>query len=159
LKWRLQHDVPGVRYTVRVFGTGFDTLIAAGNRNSLQLPAAFSRPAGPHYWSVTGALNGKKVKSEVLPLQSSFVLGLDGPPANDPVVYPNPSRGSIYLQNPGANFTHVQVWRATGQKVAAFTLNNLYHQKGRLAEGLPPGIYMVILVNQSVKQYFKVVVH
>lgn len=158
LQWRLQYDVPGVQYTVRVSGTGLDTLIAAGTHNSLQLPAGLFRSAGPHSWSVTGTLNGKTVQSGSLPLPSAFVLGLGEPPANGLVVYPNPSRGRIYLRSPGAHFTHVQVCRATGQQVAAFALDGAHHRTGLLAEGLQPGVYVVVLASQSAKQYVKVVV-
>ncbi|MDO1449738.1 T9SS type A sorting domain-containing protein [Rhodocytophaga aerolata] len=148
-----------MEYTVRIKSSERDTLISAATHPYIELPVTLFRPNEDYFWSVKGTYKGKVVHSDLLPLELSPILGLNEQAYLSVVVYPNPSSGSLYLKKQGIEgLVTVQIWTIVGEKVASFTAKDHILNDQLIASRLKPGMYLIIIENQSIKRQLKILV-
>lgn len=75
---------------------------------------------------------------------------------NNVVIYPNPTKGELNIQN--VNLEQANVYNTLGQLVKSFTLNPNNTDNTINLSGLPKGVYYVYLINQDAASAKKVIV-
>jgi len=83
-------------------------------------------------------------------------LGIEDSVFEKAIVYPNPTKGDVHINN--IVLEKANVYNSLGQLVKSFTLNNANTNNTINLSGLPKGIYYVYLINQDAASAKKVIV-
>lgn len=83
-------------------------------------------------------------------------LGIDKSEFSQVIVYPNPTKGEITIDN--TSLDKATVYNSLGQLVKSFTLNNANTNNTIDLSGLPRGVYYVYLINGDAASAKKVIV-
>ncbi|MNQ11178.1 Internalin-J precursor [compost metagenome] len=83
-------------------------------------------------------------------------LGIDKSEFSQVIVYPNPTKGEITINNIALD--KATVYNSLGQLVKSFTLNNANTNNTINLSGLPRGVYYVYLINGDAASAKKIVV-
>ncbi|MFH7016362.1 LamG-like jellyroll fold domain-containing protein [Flavobacterium sp. FlaQc-47] len=83
-------------------------------------------------------------------------LGIEDAAFNKAVLYPNPTKGEVNINN--IALEKATVYNSSGQLVKTFTLNSANTNNTINLSGLPKGVYYVYLINQNAASAKKVIV-
>lgn len=100
--------------------------------------------------------SGVFFKDATASYSNSCSLGLEDSVFNHAVVYPNPTKGEVTIDN--VSLEKATVYNSLGQLVKSFTLDTANSSNTINLSGLPKGIYYVYLINQDASSAKKIIV-
>lgn len=83
-------------------------------------------------------------------------LGIEESVFDEAVVYPNPTKGEVTINN--VSLEKATVYNSLGQLVKTFTLNSINTDNTINLSGLPKGVYYVYLINENAASVKKIIV-
>ncbi|RUT70772.1 T9SS C-terminal target domain-containing protein [Flavobacterium cupreum] len=130
-----------------------------GNNTNFTTAFMFSNTAlkcitvdNPSFASTSGVF----FKDAAASYSDSCSLGLSDSVFNHAVVYPNPTKGEVTIDN--VSLEKATVYNSLGQLVKSFTLDTANSSNTINLSGLPKGIYYVYLINQDASSAKKIIV-
>ncbi|QOG02972.1 LamG-like jellyroll fold domain-containing protein [Flavobacterium sp. MDT1-60] len=99
--------------------------------------------------------NWSKIKEESTVYSATCSLGLEESIFDKAVVYPNPTKGEVNINNIALD--KVTVYNTTGQLVKSFTLDSGNTNNSIDLSGLPTGVYYIYLINQDAASAKKII--
>jgi hypothetical protein len=101
--------------------------------------------------------NWSKIKEPTTTYSATCsTLGIEDSTFNKAVLYPNPTKGEVNINN--IALEKATVYNSLGQLVKTFTLNSSNTNNTINLSGLPKGVYYVYLINQDAASAKKVIV-
>ncbi|MEO6174658.1 MAG: T9SS type A sorting domain-containing protein [Flavobacterium circumlabens] len=100
--------------------------------------------------------SGVFFKDATASYSNSCSLGLEDSVFNHAVVYPNPTKGEVTIDN--VSLEKATVYNSLGQLVKSFNLDTADSSNTINLSGLPKGIYYVYLINQDASSAKKIIV-
>ena len=100
--------------------------------------------------------NWSKIKETKTIYSATCSLGIEDSVFDKVVIYPNPTKGEININN--ATLEKATVYNTLGQLVRSFTLNSANTNHKIDLTGLPKGVYYVYLIHQDSASVKKVIV-
>ncbi len=100
--------------------------------------------------------NWSKIKENSTVYSATCALGIEESVFDKVVMYPNPTKGEVNINNIALD--KVTVYNSIGQLVKSFSLNSADTNNTVNLSGLPKGIYYVYLINQDAASAKKIIV-
>ncbi|MFZ0595724.1 MAG: T9SS type A sorting domain-containing protein, partial [Flavobacterium sp.] len=143
-----------------------------GNNRNFVLPSSTDKKTAALYTSFLGLTtlscikvddpaysnaNWSKIKEPTTIYSATCsALGIEDAAFNKAVLYPNPTKGEVNINN--IALEKATVYNSSGQLVKTFTLNSANTNNTINLSGLPKGVYYVYLINQNAASAKKVIV-
>ncbi|KQO34299.1 hypothetical protein ASF10_00840 [Flavobacterium sp. Leaf82] len=143
-----------------------------GNNRNFVLPSATDKKTAALYTSFLGLTtlscikvddvnysnaNWSKIKEPTAIYSATCsTLGIEDSGFNKAVLYPNPTKGEVNINN--IALEKATVYNSLGQLVKTFTLNSSNTNNTINLSGLPKGVYYVYLINQNAASAKKIIV-
>ncbi|KQB38712.1 leucine-rich repeat domain-containing protein [Flavobacterium aquidurense] len=143
-----------------------------GNNRNFVLPAPTDKKAASLYTSFLGLTtlscikvddpnysnaNWSKIKETTTTYSATCsTLGIEDSVFDKAVLYPNPTKGEVNINN--IALEKATVYNSLGQLVKTFTLNSSNTNNTINLSGLPKGVYYVYLINKDAASAKKVIV-
>lgn len=100
--------------------------------------------------------NWSKIKESSTIYSSTCSLGIEESVFDKVVVYPNPTKGEVNIDN--VTLEKASVYNLLGQLVKTFELNSADSNHTINLNGLPQGVYYIYLINQDAASAKKVII-
>ena len=100
--------------------------------------------------------NWSKIKETSTIYSSTCSLGIEDSVFDKVVLYPNPTKGELHIDN--ANLEKATIYNTLGQLVKSFTLNSNNTNNTINLASLPKGVYYLYLINQEAASVKKIIV-
>jgi hypothetical protein len=100
--------------------------------------------------------NWSKIKEATTTYSETCTLGLEESIFDKVIVYPNPTKGEVNINNIALD--KVTVYNTIGQLVKSFTLDSGNTNNTIDLSGLPSGVYYIYLIDQDAASVKKVIV-
>jgi alpha-tubulin suppressor-like RCC1 family protein/Leucine-rich repeat (LRR) protein len=100
--------------------------------------------------------NWSKIKETTTIYSETCTLGVEDSEFNKAIVYPNPTKGEINIQN--IALEKATIYNSLGQLVKTFAFDSINTNNAINLSGLPKGVYYIYLINQDAASAKKIII-
>jgi triacylglycerol esterase/lipase EstA (alpha/beta hydrolase family) len=146
-------NINNINIPVMIAGIGNENGTAIGtahdNNNSNAISFTHTLSPGKYYLLISSAF--PNASSHLTPYQINISAVLSEKIINfdEIILYPNPTKDNVYLDNSSTKFTKYEIYDYAAKLVASQELKEFSEQESINIEKLPVGIYKIILSNEN----------